>query len=426
MIGAGAFGLFLGFLIAGAPIFVVLALTTVILFLVEGRPLVAVPQKIVDELNGVTLMAVPFFVMAATFMQRGGIAAALIEAANAWIGRVRGGLAIVCVAATTLFAAICGSSVATALAMGTVLVPAMVERRYPRPFALGVVGASGTLGILIPPSLSMIVYAVIAEQSVPRLFLAGVLPGLLQAGLFMIWIAYYARRTNLPREMPVDAAAFRRANLRALPALAVPAIVLGGIYGGVVTVTEAAALAAAVALLVSVTIYRSMGWRDVLPALAEAARSAATVMIIIGAALVFGQWITESGLPARLVELITAIGLQPWQFLIAINLVLLALGMFLEVASIMLITLPLILPLLPALGIDPVHFAVVMTINMELALLTPPVGLNLYVLSGISGAPVDEAARGVAPFILLLLALLMLVTFWPELSLALPNLVYGG
>lgn len=426
MTGAGAFGLFFGFLIAGAPIFVVLALTTVVLFLVEGRPLVAVPQKIVDELNGVTLMAVPFFVMAATFMQRGGIAAALIEAANAWIGRVRGGLAIVCVAATTLFAAICGSSVATALAMGTVLVPAMVERRYPRPFALGVVGASGTLGILIPPSLSMIVYAVIAEQSVPRLFLAGVLPGLLQAGLFMLWIAYYARRADLPREAPADAATFRRANLRALPALAVPAIVLGGIYGGVVTVTEAAALAAAVALLVSLTVYRSMAWRDVLPALAEAARSAATVMIIIGAALVFGQWITESGWPARLVELIARIGLQSWQFLIAINLVLLGLGMFLEVASIMLITLPLILPLLPALGIDLVHFAVVMTINMELALLTPPVGLNLYVLSGISGAPVDEAARGVTPFILLLLALLAVVTFWPPLSLLLPNLVYGG
>ena len=213
-------GLFFVFLASGLPIFLVLGMTAIILFGVDGQPLVSIAQKIVDQFNSDTLMSVPFFVIAATFMQRGGVAGALIDFASAWTGRLRGGLGLVCVFGCTIFAAVSGSSVATALAMGTILVPAMLSRNYERPFALGVVGASGTLGILIPPSLAFILYAIIAEESVPRLFLAGVVPGLIQAGIFALYVMWYARRHNYPREKALSRQEFIRVNLRALPALA--------------------------------------------------------------------------------------------------------------------------------------------------------------------------------------------------------------
>lgn len=418
--------LVLVFLAAGTPIFVALGLVAALLFWAEGQEMVGLAQVIVDQMNAIGLLAIPFFVMAATFMQKGGIAKALIDCAHAWVGTMRGGLAIVCVVATTIFAAICGSSVATALAMGTILVPAMIARRYERHFALGVVGASGTLGILIPPSLSMIVYAIIADQSVPRLFMAGVVPGLLQAAIFVGWIMYYARRKKYPREERMPREAFIHANVYALPALAVPVIVLGGIYSGIVTVAEAAALAAIVAILVSVFVYRGCRAKDVLPLLAESMKSSAVIMLIIASALAFGHWITSSGIAREIVNFVVEAEVSAWQFLLFMNVVMLGLGMFLEVISIILITLPLILPVLAALGIDPIHFAVVLTVNMEIALLTPPVGLNLFVLSSITKAPVAEAIRGVGPFIVLMLGLLALITYVPAVSTFLPSLVFGG
>ena len=418
--------LVLMFLAAGTPIFIALGLTAFLLFWAKGANLIGMAQIIVDQMNTIGLLAIPFFVMAATFMQRGGIAKALIDCAYAWVGATRGGLAIVCVVATTIFAAICGSSVATALAMGTILVPAMVARNYGRPFAMGVVGASGTLGILIPPSLSMIVFAIIADQSVPRLFLAGVIPGLIQAALFAAWIVFYARRKGFPPEQRLPRDEFVRVNLHALPALAVPAIVLGGIYSGIVTVAEAAALAAIVAVLASVFVYRGVKPSQILGLLAESMKGAAVIMLIIASALAFGHWITESGLARSVVQFAIDADVSAWQFLLFINIAMLFLGMFLEVISIILITLPLILPLLTSLNIDPIHFAVVLTINMEVALLTPPVGLNLFVMSSITRAPVAEVIRGVSPFIVLLFALLALVTYVPEISTFLPSLVFDN
>ena len=426
MTPAALLPLVLVFLAAGTPIFIALGLTAFLLFWAKGANLIGMAQIMVDQMNTIGLLAIPFFVMAATFMQRGGIAKALIDCAYAWVGATRGGLAIVCVVATTIFAAICGSSVATALAMGTILVPAMVARNYGRPFAMGVVGASGTLGILIPPSLSMIVYAIIADQSVPRLFLAGVIPGLIQAALFAAWIAFYAKRKGFPREERLPREEFKRVNLHALPALAVPAIVLGGIYSGIVTVAEAAALAAIVALFASVFVYRGVKPSEVLGILAESMKGAAVIMLIIASALAFGHWITESGLAREIVQFAVDRNISAWQFLLFINVIMLMLGMFLEVISIILITLPLILPLLDSLGIDPIHFAVVLTINMEVALLTPPVGLNLFVMASITRAPVAEVIKGVTPFILLLFGLLALVTYVPEVSTFLPRLVFGN
>ncbi len=306
-----------------------------------------------------------------------------------------------------------------------VVIPVMLQRNYPRSFAMGVIGASGTIGIVIPPSLSLVLYGIIAEQSVPRLFLAGILPGLLQALLFALWIIYYAHRNNLPVEPSRPRAELIAVTLRALPALAVPAVVMVGIYGGVVTVTEAAALSAAVALLVSLFVYRGFSWHETLSVVGDALKSAAAIMIIVASALAFGHWITESGIPAGFVHFIIDHHFSTWQFLLAINVLLLVLGCFLEVASTMLIVLPILVPVLKPLGVDPVHFAIIFTHNMEIALVHPPVGLNLYVLSGIVAAPITEVIRGILPFIVLLLLVLGIITYVPELSLWLPRLVYG-
>ncbi|MDB5563512.1 MAG: dicarboxylate transporter, DctM subunit [Tardiphaga sp.] len=417
--------MFFGLLCAGMPIFLVLGLCAAVLFGVSGQPLVAIAQKIADEMNSGTLMALPLFVMAATFMRRGGVAKALVDVAIAWFGRLRGALGLVTVVSCTLFAAICGSSVATALAMGTILVPAMIERGYPRHFALGVVCASGTIGIVIPPSLSLILYGLIAEQSVPRLFLAGILPGLLQAATFFGWVFYYAYKYELPREPAVPRIELVRMSLHALPAICVPLIVMVGIYGGLMTVTEAAAISAMVALLVSLFFYRGFPVSETLDVIAGAVKSAATIMIIVATALAFGHWMTDSGIPASLVKFTLDHHLHAWQFLLAINILLLLLGCFLEVAATLLVVMPILAPALKPIGIDPVHFAIVFTHNMEIALVHPPVGLNLFVLATISSAPVTEVMRGVLPFLGLLLLCLAIITYVPQLSLWLPNLVYG-
>src|SRR6202023_2588306 len=224
--------LFFGLLAVGMPIFLVLGVCGAVLYVVSGEPLIGVAQVIIDQLNSPTLMSLPLFVMAAAFMRHGGVAKALVDVSAAWLGGIRGSLGLVTVVACTLFAAICGSSVATALAMGTILLPAMLEKGYPRSFALGVIGASGTIGIVIPPSLALILYGIVAEQSVPRLFLAGILPGLLQAAAFFGWVWYDARRRNFPAEPALPLAERLRVTVRAIPALMLPIIVLTGIYGG--------------------------------------------------------------------------------------------------------------------------------------------------------------------------------------------------
>ena len=418
--------LFVGFLATGMPVFLVLGLCAGAMFALSGQPLVGAAQLVINELNSPTLMALPLFVMAAAFMRFGGIAKALVDLSAAWLGGLPGSLGLVTVVACTMFAAICGSSVATAMAMGTILIPAMLERGYPLSFALGVVGASGTIGIVIPPSLPLILYGIVAEQSVPRLFLAGIVPGLVQAAAFFLWVLYEARRRKFPTEPVLPLKDKVRVTLSALPALLVPLVVMAGIYGGFVTVTEAAALSAVVALGVSLLFYRGFHWADTLAVVAQGLRSAASIMLIIATALALGHWVTESGAPARLIAFLLAHELSTWQFLLAINVLLLILGCFLEVAATLLLVLPILAPALEPLGVDPVHFSIVFTHNMEIALVHPPVGLNLYVLATISDAPVMEVIRGIFPFILLLLLVLGIITYVPILSLWLPNYVYGG
>ncbi len=417
--------LFFGLLAAGMPIFLVLGACASVLYYVSGQPIIGLAQNMIDQLNSSTLMSLPLFVMAAAFMRRGGVAQALVDLSGAWLGGVKGSLGLVAVVSCALFAAISGSSVATALAMGTILLPAMIARGYPRSFALGVLGASGTIGVVIPPSLALILYGIVTEQSVPRLFLAGIIPGLLQAGAFFVWVLWYARYKNFPAEDALPFADRLRVTWRGLPAMAVPAVVLIGIYGGFMTVTESAAMAAVTSLLVSLIVYRGFRWTQTLEVIAEALSSAGVIMLIIATALVFGHWMTGSGVPAQIVEFATHQGLSTWEFLLATNVMLLIIGCFLEVVSTLLLVMPILAPVLVPLGIDPVHFGIIFTHNMEVGLVHPPVGLNLYVLSTISDAPIGEVIRGILPFLVILLLVLGLITYWPAMTLWLPNLVFG-
>jgi C4-dicarboxylate transporter DctM subunit len=301
----------------------------------------------------------------------------------------------------------------------------MLERGYPLSFALGVVGASGTIGIVIPPSLPLILYGIVAEQSVPRLFLAGIVPGLVQAAAFFLWVLYEARRRKFPTEPVLPLKDKVRVTLSALPALLVPLVVMAGIYGGFVTVTEAAALSAVVALGVSLLFYRGFHWADTLAVVAKGLRSAASIMLIIATALALGHWVTESGAPARLIAFLLAHELSTWQFLVAINVLLLVLGCFLEVTATLLLVLPILAPALRPMGVDPVHFSIIFTHNMEIGLVHPPVGLNLFVLSSIATAPMGTVIRGILPFLLILLIVLAVISFLPALTLWLPDAALG-
>ncbi len=405
----------------GAPIFVALGVAALLMLAGEGRPLMDGAAHSINGINSTTFLAVPFFVMAATFMQKGGIARIIIEAAETWVGHFRGGLALVAVIATTLFAAISGSSVVTAMAMGTFLIPAMVARGYDRPFALGLVGASGTLGILIPPSLSMILYGLIAEQSVPRLFMAGVIPGLLQAVLLGGWVIYFSRRRGYASGTMATRSEFISKNLKALPAVAIPVSVFAGIYSGYTTVTESAGVAAIASVLIAMFVYREEKPSQVFQMATEGMKSASAVTFIVMFALLFAHWITGSGVPTRLVDFAIAMELEKWQFLLALDILMIILGMVLDAVAVMLIVTPIVLPVLNQLGIDPVHFGIVLIVNMEIAFLTPPIGLNLFVLSSIARAPMSEAVRGMIPFVAIMAVFLMLITYIPEISLWLPR-----
>jgi len=411
-------------LVSGLPIAFVLGITSlVMLAFFSPTPILMIPEIMYNALASFPLMAIPFFVIAATFMVRGGTSKYLINAANSIFGQFSGGLAIVCVISSMIFAAICGSSVATALAMGVIVIPAMQERGYSRSFSSGIVAASGTMGIMIPPSIALILFGVMADESIPRLFIAGIIPGILQGVLYITWIVLYSKKSGYHGAAMQSGREIMFALVKALPAFSLPIIVIGGIYSGIVTVTEAAALAAVASIVISLFIYRECTYRDLVPLLAESMKSTGMIMFIISTAMVFGTWLTQAGIPAQLVDLVIRYDLPWWGFLLVVNVLLLLLGMFLEVVSIMLITLPIFLPLLSALGIDPIHFAIIMTINMEVALITPPVGLNLYVLSGVSSTPLSEIIKGAAPFVIISLIEVFIITFCPSVSLFLPNLL---
>ncbi len=410
-------------LLSSTPISVALGLTTFVYFFYYTlTPLTQVPDQLFNALNVFPLVAVPFFIFAANVMSHGGISRRLTEAANAVVGHFRGGLAMTAVLSCVFFAAISGSSPATVVAVGTLLIPAMIRSGYGRMFSTGLVSTSGSLGILIPPSIPLIVYGTATEQSIGDLFIAGVIPGLFAGLLLLVLVVVVSRRRNLGggEEMLEMTNRDRLVAFRdAFLSLLLPGFVLGGIYGGIFTPTEAAAMAVFYALLVSLLVYREIGLKD-LPAIAmSSAKMSAMVMFIIANGILFSFVLTSEQIPVEVANLFFGLDLSKWAFLLIVNLLLLVVGCFMETSSAILILAPILLPVAMELDVNPIHFGIIMVMNLEIGMITPPLGLNLFVASGISGMSVLRVARAALPSALVLLFALFVVTYVPELALAL-------
>ncbi|WP_064745143.1 TRAP transporter large permease [Pseudonocardia acaciae] len=413
----------LALLLTSAPIAVALGLTSfAYFFYFTTVPLTQVPDTLFNALNAFPLMAVPFFVLAATIMSQGGISRRLTDAGLALVGGFRGGMAMAAVLSCVFFAAISGSSPATVVAVGTLLIPGMIRAGYGREFSTGVVATSGSLGILIPPSIPLIVYGIATETSIGDLFLAGVVPGLLAGVLLLVLVVVVSRRRGygagadairMTREEKLRA--FRDAAL----SLALPLFVLGGIYGGVFTPTEAAAMAVFYAVIVSLVFYREIGWRDLGPILLRSARTSAMIMFIIANGILFSFVLTSERIPRQITAALVDMDLAPWSFLLLTTVLLLIVGCFMETSSAILILAPILFPIGVKLGVDPVHLGIVIVMNLEIGMITPPLGLNLFVASGISRMSVLRVAKAAVPSAVMLLVALLLVTFVPKISLAL-------
>lgn len=415
------FIIFFLLLLVRVPVAVALVISASLALLEGGFNLDVLPQKIFASLNVSTLMAIPGFIFAGVLMSRGGISKALIDALKSWVGHFSGGLSVVTILACAVFAAISGSSPATAAAVGAIMIPGMIEAGYSKRYAMGLVAASGTLGILIPPSIPLIVYGTVAEESIGQLFMAGFLPGLFLTAVLVVVAIIYAKIKNFGR---LPKASWRERavlSVKAIPAAFLPVLILGTIYLGIATPTEASVVSCVYSLLAAVFIYRQIKWSDARVILRETVNTSSMIFLIIAGATVFGLYLTNEQVPQDIARWIMEGEVNKWIFLIAANILFFIMGMFLEPTSIILITLPIFLPILKLLGIDVIHFAIIMTVNMELGMVTPPVGLNLFVVSGISKAKLEEVVKGVMPFIALMIVVLVVIVVWPELSLWLPQ-----
>ena len=425
MTAAALFVMLFAFMLLGMPIAIALGLSSVLAILVFGRDsLASLALKLFETSEQFTLLAIPFFILAGAFMTTGGVARRMIRFAVACLGHLQGGLAMASVLACMLFAAVSGSSPATVVAVGTIVIGGMVRAGYSREMAAGVICNAGTLGILIPPSIVMVVYAAATETSVGRLFMAGVVPGIVLGIMLMVAIWLRARALNLPRRPRVSARELLAAARESAWGLLLLVIVLGGIYGGVFTPTEAAAVSAVYAFFVAVVVYRDIGLKEVPQVLVDAGRVTVMLMFIIANALLFAYVLTTERIPQQIAQHIVAMGMTPWQFLAVANLMLLVAGNFMEPTGIILILAPILFPIATQLGIDPVHLGIIMVVNMEIGMVTPPVGLNLFVTAGITGMSVMEVVRAALPWLSVLLAFLVLVTYVPQLSLWLPGLLF--
>jgi len=425
MTAAIIFALLAVLMLTGMPISISLGLTVLtFLFTMTTVPIEAVAMKLFTGIEKFEIMAIPFFILAGNFLTHGGVAKRMINFATALVGHWRGGLALGGVLACALFAAVSGSSPATVVAIGSILLPAMVRQGYPVRFGVGVIGTAGGLGILIPPSIVMVIYAVSTNASIGKLFIAGIIPGILLAALLMFVTWFVAHKHNYPRQPRASFGKVIKSLRDCIWGLLLIVVVIGGIYSGIFTATEAAAMSAVYAFVVSVFVYRDMGLKDIPKVLLASANMSSMILYIITNAVLFSFLLTSEQIPQQLTEWITGMGLGTVGFLIMVNLLLLAAGNFMEPSSILLITAPLLFPMAMQLGIDPIHLGVLMTVNMEIGMITPPVGLNLYVASGISGLGLTETTKACAPWILVMLAYLVLITYVPAISLWLPNMLF--
>lgn len=383
-------------------------------------PLMA-PQAILSTLDGFILLAVPLFLLMANILLKGGVGADLFGAVNSWVGHWPGGLAVATVISCGIFAAISGSSVATAATIGTVAIPEMISRGYDKRFVYGLLAAGGTLGILIPPSIPMIVYGFITEESVGALFLAGFGPGLALVILFILFSMVHARLTGVTTHMSAASWAERRVStFRALPSFALALLIIGGIYAGAFTPTEAAAIGFAAALVITVIVLRSLTWTGFKEALFDSMITTVAILLIVAGAKVFGKAITLYRIPQDISAVIAQMIDTPLGFILLVSAVLLLMGLVFEALSMVLIMTPVLLPSAMALGFDPIWFGIFMVIMVECALITPPVGLNLYVIQAVAQARMSDVARGVLPFLILMFVTVAILYVWRDLALCLP------
>jgi len=424
MSAAVIFGILLALMLTGMPISISLGLTVLsFLFTMTQVPLESVALKLFTGIEKFEIMAIPFFILAGNFLTHGGVARRMINFATSMVGHWYGGLALSGVMACALFAAVSGSSPATVVAIGSILLPGMVKAGFPMRFGAGVITTSGALGILIPPSIVMVMYSVATNTSVGALFMAGVVPGLMLATMLGGVTWYRARKYNYPRQPKASWVTRLRTFRESFWGLFLIVVVMGGIYTGTFTPTEAAAMSAVYACFVAVFVYKDLSVKDIPRVLLNSANMSAMLLYIITNAVMFSFILTNENIPQVLASWMLAKGFGEIAFLLAVNILLLAAGNFMEPSSIMLIFAPILFPVAMQLGIDPVHFGIMMTVNMEVGMCHPPVGLNLYVASGITKMGITELTVAVWPWLLTMLVFLAVVTYWPTLSIWLPRML---
>jgi C4-dicarboxylate transporter DctM subunit len=413
-------------MLTGMPVSIALGLTVLtFLFTMTHVPIESVAMKLFTGIDNFEIMAIPLFILAGNFLTHGGVARRMINFATSMVGHWHGGLALAGVVACALFAAVSGSSPATVVAIGSIILPAMVKQGYPKRFGAGVITTSGALGILIPPSIVMVMYSVTTNTSVGQLFMAGVVPGLLLAFLLGLTTWVIARKRDYPRMQRATWAERLAAFRRSAWGLFLIVIVMGGIYTGVFTPTEAAGIAAVYAFVIAVWVYKDLKLVQVGKVLLDSAAMSAMLLYIITNAVLFSFLMTSENVPQAMAGWLTAQGLGPISFLIVVNLLLLLAGNVMEPSSIVLIMAPILFPVAVKLGIDPVHFGIIIVVNMEVGMCHPPVGLNLYVASGVTKMGISELTVAVMPWLLTMLGFLLLITYVPAISLWLPHLLYS-
>lgn len=421
-----AIGLSLIILFAvGVPIAVSIMLASIIgIQFFSNLPMLMVPQRMFVGLDNFPLMAIPFFILAGNLMAAGGISQRLVDLAKSIVGGLQGGLAMTCVLTCMMFAAVSGSSVATTFAIGSILIPAMVRHDYPKPLAASIQASSAELGVLIPPSIPLILYGVSTDTSIGRLFIAGIGPGLLIGAALLVFLYVFCKLRGYGLRDREDRADFLVSFRRAWVALLMPVVVIGGIYGGVFTPTEASAVAVVYALIVGGLIYRELSLAQLWPILKQSVISTATVMLIISAAALFSFLISRSGLPSQVAAWVTQVFDSPVSFLLAVNVMLLIIGMFVETSAAILVLAPIFTPIAMQFGIDPVHFGLIVVVNLALGMFTPPLGVNLFAACAVARLSIDQLIPWLLRFVLVVLACLMAITYMPWISLGLVDLLY--
>ena len=410
----------------GMPVAVSLGLSSLLtIFFFSQDSLASMSIKLFETSEHYTLMAIPFFILAGNLMSTGGVAKRMVRFAIAAVGHLRGGLAIASVLACMLFAAVSGSSPATVVAIGSIVIAGMLKNGYTKEFAAGVICNAGTFGILIPPSIVMVVYAAVTEVSVGRMFMAGVVPGLMLGLMLMAAVWWRAGKLQLTPPPKASLGEVLRALVDSFWGLALLVIIMGGIYGGIFTPTEAAAVSAVYAMFIAVFVYKDLKLSDLQHVFLESSKTTVMLMFIVANALLFAHVLTTERIPQSIAEHILAVGMEPWMFLLVVNVLLLIAGNFMEPTGIILILAPILFPIGTALGIDPIHLGIIMVVNMEICMVTPPVGLNLFVTSGVTGMNLMQVTKAALPWLGVLLTFLVIVTYIPFISLGLPNYVFG-